>query len=160
MRPAVPDGFRTLGYPRAGITVALPGNWSVLSERAPEVAVASSGMAVIALWRFPRSEAPPVGSVELGDARDALLATAKSRDAGLKVIRSSLLMLDRQPAVELDAYEQIDGRLRRVRSVHIYLPGAEVVLDEYAPPAQFHSVDHFVFSPVRRSLRLLSGSST
>jgi hypothetical protein len=50
----------------------------------------------------------------------------------------------------------VGGQLRRVRSLLVYLAGAEVVLEEYAPPAAFHSVDHLVFSPVRRSLRLLS----
>jgi hypothetical protein len=38
--------------------------------------------------------------------------------------------------------------------MHVYLPGAEVVLEEYAPPALFHRIDHAVFSPVKRSLRL------
>jgi hypothetical protein len=28
------------------------------------------------------------------------------------------------------------------------------VLDEYAPPTAFHTVDHDVFSPLKRSLRL------
>jgi hypothetical protein len=28
-------------------------------------------------------------------------------------------------------------------------------LDEYAPPAMFHAVDHAVFLPIRHSLRLL-----
>jgi hypothetical protein len=42
-----------------------------------------------------------------------------------------------------------------VRSTHVYVPGAEYVLDEYAPPAMFHAVDHAVFSPIKRSLRLV-----
>jgi hypothetical protein len=42
-----------------------------------------------------------------------------------------------------------------VRSVHVYGPTSEVVLDAYAPPASFHPLDHAVFSPVKRSLRVL-----
>jgi len=43
---------------------------------------------------------------------------------------------------------------RRVRSVHVFFGGAEYVIDEYAALRYFHTVDHSVFSPVKRSLRL------
>lgn len=156
LTPEAPVGFRTLDYTRAGIELAVPRNWPVLGERSPGIAVASSGQAVIALWRFPRTAAPPVGSPALQAASNALLAAAQRRDPGMKLIRSGVLTVDGSPAVELDAFEQVGGQLRRVRSLHVYLAGAEVVLEEYAPPAAFHAVDHLVFSPVRRSLRLLT----
>jgi len=63
------------------------------------------------------------------------------------------------PAIELDAFEQLKGSPRRVRSTHVFTGTSEVVLDEYAPTAIFHSVDHAVFSPLKRSLRLTSAAS-
>ena len=63
------------------------------------------------------------------------------------------------PAVELDALERVGGQLRRVRSIHVFLAHAEIVLDEYAPPGQFHAVNRAVFTPVRRSLALTGASA-
>jgi hypothetical protein len=57
--------------------------------------------------------------------------------------------------IVVDAIESIAGRRRRVRSFHVFVRGAEIVLDEYAPVAMFHAVDHSVFSPLNHSLVLL-----
>jgi hypothetical protein len=70
------------------------------------------------------------------------------------LIRASVGLVDGYPAIELDAFERINGRPRRVRSTHVFTGSSEVVLDEYAPAALFHSVDHAVFSPLKRSLHL------
>jgi hypothetical protein len=152
-QPVAPDGF----YPRAddGVQLEAPRDWSLLRDQGPLVLTISSGEAVIALWRYPAGSGTPLRD-GLGGARDALIAAARRRDPGLELIRSSLLTIDGDGAVELDAIEQIDGQIRRVRSMHVYAPGGEVVLEEYAPPGLFHAVDHSVFSPVRRSLRVQS----
>jgi hypothetical protein len=152
--PAAPLGFHALGYPRQGVALLAPKNWSVQTERAPMVTLFSSGTAVVAVYRFPRSTPPPVDTATLDRARIALLGAARARDPGLRLIRSKLETVGRARAIELDAFVQINGRSRRVRSIHVYVPGSEVVLDEYAPPAIFHTVDHAVFSPVRRSLHV------
>ena len=158
-QPAKPAGFHAVIFPGDRVGLLLPRNWVLASERAPLVSVVTSGPAVIALWRYRTSSAPPVGSAGLVAARDALVAAARAHDPGLQVIRSSLLNVGGDGAVELDAVERIDGRLRRVRSMHVYVPGAELVLDEYAPLPLFHTVDRYVFSPVRRSLRILPGGA-
>jgi hypothetical protein len=158
-QPAAPRGFSTLGYPRAGIALVRPSNWPVLAEQAPMVSLFSSGDAVVALWRYPRSTPPPSGSTALGQARDALVSAARARDPGLRLIRSAILQIDHVSAIELDAFERIGSGQRRVRSLHLYVPGAEIVLEEYAPAAIFHAVDHAVFSPVKRSLRLIPVTS-
>jgi hypothetical protein len=157
LTPAAPSGFRTLGYPRAHVALRAPRNWTLLGERAPMVAVISSGPAEITLWSFSDSATPPAGGSGLAAARTALIAAARRRQPGLRVLRSSLVTVGGRGTVELDVLERLQGRLRRVRSMHIYLPGSELVLEEIAPPARFHSVDHLVFSPVKRSLRLLAG---
>jgi hypothetical protein len=154
-RPAAPAGFHALGYPADGVALLAPTNWPLRPGRAPLVATFSSGDAVVALWRYPRSEAPPAGAAGLADARAALLAAARARDPGLRLIRAATVEIDHAGALELDAFERIGGSPRRVLSLHVYVPGAEIVLEEYAPAAGFHAVDHAVFSPVRRSLRLI-----
>lgn len=153
LRPAPPGGFRTLSYPGLGIRLAAPRAWSVLRERAPLLGVITSATAVIALWRYPRNGIPPTGAA-LAATRRALIAAARARQPGLKVLASRLRAVGRYPAVELDVIERIGGLLRRVRSTHVFAPGEEIVLDQYAPVALFHAVDHAVFSPVRRSLVL------
>ncbi|MHB8659433.1 MAG: hypothetical protein ACYC91_16060 [Solirubrobacteraceae bacterium] len=158
-RPAPPAGFHALGYPRAGVTLLAPRNWTVLPERSPLIAVIASGEAVTALWRFPRSIAPPADPAALRLADAALLAAARARDRGLQLIRSAAVEIDRAPALELDAIERINGRIRRVRSTHVFLAGAELVLEQYAPVSMFHMIDHAVFSPMKRSLRLLAPGS-
>jgi hypothetical protein len=148
--PVAPGGFHTVTY--AGVTLSAPNDWSLLNDRAPLVVTISSGTAVIALWSYPSSTPPPAGATALAGASTALQAAAKHTDPGLRVIRSAVTSVDGDGAVELDAIEQIDGQTRRVRSMHVYTPGSEIVLEEYAPPALFHAVDHDVFSPVKRSL--------
>jgi len=152
-QPVTPTSFRTLNF--TGVTLRAPSNWSVVNERAPLVTVVASGTAVVALWRFPRSAPVPAGRTALSQAAAQLIQAVRARDASLQVIRATTLLLDREPAIELDAFERINGQPRRVRSTHVFVPGAELVLDEYAPPGIFHAVDHTVFSPVKRSLRLL-----
>jgi hypothetical protein len=157
-QPAPPAGFIPLAWHGADVSLRMPANWSVRSERAPLVAVVSSGPAIIAVWAHPRRAPVPAGSAALRRARAGLVAAARRRDPGLELIRASLANVGRQPAVELDAFEQIAGNRRCVRSTHVFTATSEVVLDEYAPPAMFHTVDHAVFSPVKRSLRLLAPS--
>ncbi|MCA1690147.1 MAG: hypothetical protein LC720_06850 [Actinobacteria bacterium] len=60
----------------------------------------------------------------------------------------------RRGAVQLRGLETIDGQRREVRSTHLYADGAEVVIDAYAPPDQFRTVDRGVFHPLLRGLRL------
>jgi hypothetical protein len=155
-QPAAPSSFRPLAF--TGVALEAPSNWSVVNERAPLVTVVASGTAVVALWRFPRSAPVPIGGAALSHATSQLISAARARDPSLQVIRASAVTVDRAPAIELDAFERINGQPRRVRSTHVFVPGAELVLDEYAPAAIFHMVDHAVFSPVKRSLRLVPGA--
>ena len=134
----------------------MPDRWTVIRERAPLLTAIASGGAVIALWRYLRSEAVPATRTALERARRSLLAAIRASQPGVEVIRSRVLRIDARPAIELNALERIQGALRRVRSTHVFTPSGEVVLEEYAPPNVFHQVDHAVFSPVRRSLRIIA----
>jgi hypothetical protein len=154
--PAQPSGFHTLGYPQSGFALSAPSNWLVQAKSAPLVATISSGDAVVAVWRFPRRAKPPTGTKALAKAAQQLIASARARDPSFELIRSNIQTVDGAPAVELAGFERVGGQRRRVRSVHVFAPHAELVLDEYAPPAAFHAIDHAVFSPVKHSLRLSS----
>lgn len=153
--PAAPSSFRPLADPAAGVALAAPTNWSVLQQRPPLLMVISSGAAVIALWRFQHRGPWPSDPALLAQARAALIGAVHARDRTLQLIRSKIGTVNGVHSIELDAFERIGNSVRRVRSTHLYVTGAEVVLDEYAPPRMFHSVDHAVFSPVKRSLRVV-----
>jgi hypothetical protein len=155
-RPASPTTFIGEGFPSAKIAFLLPSNWTVTPSSPPLAATISSGPAVVAVWRYPRSAPPPADRLALAMARSALISAARARDRSLRLIRTSLTRIRGAPTVVLDAFERIDGRRRRVRSLHIFVPGAEIVVDEYAPPSEFHGVDHAVFSPLNHSINLRS----
>lgn len=148
---ARPNGFRALIYPAQGLSLEVPRDWSVLPGRAPLLGTISSGPAVAALWRYARTGAPPDGAA-LQHALALLVRAVRARDSTLRLLGARTLRVDRAPAVEIDAVERVSGVLRRVRSTHVYLPGGEIVLDEYAPVESFQLVDHLAFSPIKRSL--------
>jgi hypothetical protein len=152
---ARPSGFERIRYPADGVSLAVPSNWTATAETAPLIAVYSSGPAVISLWRFASAAPAITSAARLRDALSALVRAAKAKDPSFTVQRSGLSRVAGAGAVIIDALERVSGKLRRVRTEHVYVAGAELVLDAYAPVDQFPSVDHDVFSPVRRSLALL-----
>ena len=56
--------------------------------------------------------------------------------------------------VEVRGTATIGGQQRRVRSVHVYAFGAELVVDAVVEPAQAGRVGREVVAPLLRSLRL------
>jgi hypothetical protein len=157
--PKPPAGYLAQGFPKAGIAFRFPRNWTTIIKHVPLAATISSGRAVVALWRYPRTVPPPADRLALSVARASLISAARARDPSLRLIRTRLTRIGGAPTVELDAFDRVAGHLRRVRSLHIFVPGGEIVLDEYAPPAEFHAVDHAVFSPLNRSINLRRSES-
>jgi hypothetical protein len=158
--PAPPAAYVGEGFPLARIAFLLPSNWTtVMSNALPFGGTVSSGPAVVTVWRYPRSAPPPTGRLALRSARAALISAARGRGHSLRLIRTSLTRIAGAPTIVLDAFDRIAGRRRRVRSLHIFVPNAEIVLDEYAPPAEFHAVDHSVFSPLNHSINLRRSES-
>jgi hypothetical protein len=157
-KPLPPNGFQPLSYPAAGLYLSAPRNWIVSRSKLPLVATVSSGSAIVALWRFPRKAPAPVDHSQLAAARQTLLKLSRQRDPELQVIRTALGSLHGAPVVEVDTFQKIAGQQRRVRSLHVFVPGSEVVLEQYAPPPLFHAVDHVAFSPIKRSLRIRTPS--
>jgi hypothetical protein len=151
---APPSGKRTVQLRRYGVTFVRPANWGLAEAQPPQIGAVTSGPVAVVLWRYPRDERLPVSSSELERARSALVAAARGRDASLKVLRARVVRVDGAPGVELLATERIGIARRQVRSTHLYAHGGELVVDAYAPPAEFSKVDRAVFGPLLRSLRL------
>jgi hypothetical protein len=153
--PSAPGAFARVSLQNVGVSLRVPTKWTRMIHVPPLYEVFNSGPAVIALWRYRRTGAPVSDAAAAARARALLIGAARARSPTLSVIRSKLTRIGRARAVVLDATELISGRRRRVRSFHVFLPRAEIVLEEYAPASMFHAVDHAVFSPVNHSLVLL-----
>jgi hypothetical protein len=154
--PLAPHGVQNFLYQSDGIFMQAPVDWYTATGQAPLVASSSSGDATAAIWRYPRAEPLPATPAALLAARDRLVQAARARDPRLRLIRARVTGFRGAPAIELAAVEHIAGHVRRVRSLHVFTRGEEVVLDMYAPPSIFHRVDHLVFSPLGRSLRIFA----
>ncbi len=153
--PSPPAGFRSLTLHAAGVRLAVPRNWTVSGQRAPLLVTVASGTAVMAVWRFSRAAPVPGGARALGALRARLLVAVRARDRTLRVLSAIGLRVAGTGANEIEAIERIAGLSRRVSSIHVYLRGEELVLDQYAPPALFAAVDRSVFAPVTRSLAVV-----
>lgn len=153
-RPVDPTSFHTVRFPTQGLSLSVPRNWTVTQAKPPLLSIFSSGSAIVAVWRFPRAAPPPASTAALNEARRELIRLSRKRDPALRVIRSSTGSSAGHPDVEVDAFQNINGQRRRVRSLHVFIPGSEVVLEQYAPPSLFHEVDHVAFSPMKRSLQI------
>ena len=154
--PSLPTGFRVVNLPSAGARLSVPRNWVLLGTRSRQLLVLdTSGGAVISLWRYPLHGPAPSSAQQLQLARHRLIASARARDPALRVISSSVLRIEGDPAIRLDADERIGTGERRVLSTHVFNATEELVLEEYAPPQLFATVDRAVFVPVLRSLTLV-----
>lgn len=152
--PAQPNGTAAVAFDKDGVRFAAPGGWHVQAGAAPLVATVQSGSALIAVWRYPRTEPLPATHGQLVQARDLLLAAAKARDASFVALKSAITKLGVHPAIQVRGTETVSGLPRTVRSTHVYAFGAEVVVDAYAPASVFGRVDRQAFVPLVRSLKL------
>jgi hypothetical protein len=149
-----PTSFQPLSFPADGLTLRSPANWHVARGPAPLVAAIDSGRATLAVWRYERAETLPSTPAEIRKAVPALVARVRKRDPSARLDPPSVGRFAGAPGVMITGEQTIFGRRERLRSVHVFGQGAEVVLDAYAPPAQFARVDREVFGPVLGSLRI------
>jgi len=161
-RLAVPDVERPVltratvpqAFPDEGVAFAAPGSWSVSRGDAPLLAQTSSGTATIAVWRYERTEPLPSGDRQLDAAQEALLGAVRQRDNTYREISTERIEVDGAPAIELVGEQRVAGRVRRVRSTHVYAHGAELVVDQSSEPSDFARLDAAIFRPLVRSLRV------
>jgi hypothetical protein len=149
-----PSHWTRARFPAAGLRVRVPANWSTKPASSPQVASVSSGRATVALWRYPRAESLPTGRTALDTARRALLAAVRRRDRTFRLARVSAKRLAGTPAIVVVGSETMNGQRMGVRSTHLFAHAGEVVVDAFAPPAQFRQLDRTVFRPLSRSVRI------
>lgn len=149
-----PTTFQPLSFPSDGLALRSPANWHVARGSTPLVAAIDSGRATLAVWRYERAETLPRTAPEVRKVVPALVAQVRKRDPGVRLDPPRVGRYAGAPGVMLTGEQTIFGRRERLRSVHVFSDGAEVVLDAYAPPGQFARVDREVFQPVLASLRI------
>lgn len=152
-RPTLPHGTSAHKYPALGVDFRTPSDWSYREGSLPLVATTSSGQAVVAVWRYPRTQPLPRTLSELRAARHALVGAAREHDPTFTYQRAQIVDLNHQPAVVLVGRETIAGQPRAVRSTHVYAHGAEYVIDALAPAGYFARVDAAAFMPLIHSVR-------
>lgn len=143
-----PQGFRETTL--TGVTFRRPSNWKDLPPVPPLEGGVRSNTATVAVWRYPRTEPLPSGGAALEAAKTALIDRTLQRNPTF-VLRTSAVGRRR---IELTGRQTVAGFPVDVRSVHVFHDGAEIVVDAYAPPADFARVDRTVFAPLIASLRL------
>jgi hypothetical protein len=149
---APPAGFTRQAFSSAGLTLRSPNAWALQAGSPPLVLAVRSGLAAVVVWRYPRTQALPHTAGQLHLALRRLVATVRARDATFRLGSAAVVPVAHRGSIQLRGLETIDGQLREVRSTHVYAHGAELVIDAFAPPAQFRKVDRQVFHPLLRSV--------
>lgn len=152
--PRPPEGLDTKTYGTFGFTIGVPHAWHLTTGTAPLLLTAQSGSATIALWRYPRTERHlPSSHAALVRALRSLLRAVRRRDPTFVLDHARVGPVAHRGALEIVGTETIDGVRRRVRSTHMFVRHAEVVVDAYAPAGVFAAVDRVAFVRVVHSLR-------
>lgn len=149
-----PGPFHAVEYPKAGLSLRVPERWPRAPDTGRQVVRISSGDALIAIWRYPRSEPLPLTRAQLHATRTSLIAQVQARDPTFRLTSSRLIRRSGLRAVELLGTGTIQGVQRSIRSLHAYGHKAEVVMDAFAPAKDFPRVDQQTFRPVLGSLKL------
>jgi hypothetical protein len=152
--PDPPQGERVDRYPKAGIRITAPVNWSQLQAQGLRVGGIQSKRATLAIWRYARSERLPETDAELKEVERLLIERVKTRDPAFQLEQSRRLRRGGARAIELVGRQTAAGQPNGTRSTHVFHDGHEIVLDGYAPPEHFARVDAAVFLPVLESLEL------
>lgn len=152
--PEEPVGERTIALDDAGVRFEAPDNWPPLEAAPPLEGGVRSNSAVVAVWRYPRTEPLPATRTELRRAQERLLERVKLRDPTFEVRSTELTEVDDARAIEVLGRQTIAGLPHDVRSLHVFTRGTEIVVDAYAPVDLFAVVDDEVFVPLLDSLSL------
>jgi hypothetical protein len=141
-------------FPAAGVRFRAPGDLPFAPAEAPLVTTTSTGSATIAIWRYPRTEPLPRDDAALDEAERSLRDAVRTRDPQFDVERVRRVRVDGARALEVRGTGRVAGRVRQMRSTHVYAKGAEFVIDAYAAPDDFRIVDDAIFEPLMASLKI------
>jgi hypothetical protein len=151
--PELPRGTKQTDVDAAGVRFSSPANWPDLPPLGRRVGGVQSRTATVAVWRYPRSEPLPADRAALREVLGLLVDRVKRRDPTFELRAARLVRRGEAPGIEVLGRQTIAGRRFGVRSSHLFSRGAEVVIDAYAPAAQFGRLDRAVFRPLLRSVR-------
>ena len=152
--PVQPEGSRPVRLAAGEIRFTAPVNWNDITPMGQRVGGIQSRRALVAVWRYERSEPLPETEDQLERVAGLLVDRVKQRDPTFTLSDRTVTRRGGARAIELRGRQTIAGQPREVRSAHVFHDGAEIVLDAYAPPEDFARVDASVFRPLLESLRL------
>jgi hypothetical protein len=152
-RPEMPLDYEIFTSAGGEVSFKRPTNWELVAGHAPELVRMYSGSALVAIYSYP-GRGLPTSQPGLEASRRRLLASLQRRDPSLRVLRSRIGEVDGSPAVEVDARATIGRRRVVERSIHVYKPGGEYVIDAYAAPAVFLLAERWGFRPLVESISL------
>ena len=141
-------------FPDVGLRFTAPDDLTFQRGQAPLVTSTATGSVTVAVWRYPRTETLPRDAASLRSARERLLDAVRTRDPSFKLDRVRRTEVDGAPALQVLGTQRVAGRVRRVRSTHVYAKGAEVVVDTFSAPGDFPKADLAIFRPLVASLKI------
>jgi hypothetical protein len=137
-----------------GIRYRRPRNWDQLPPAGSLVGGVTSRTATVAVWRYPRTEPLPEDPAALERVETLLLDRVRQRNPTFTLRESEITRVAGAPAIVLTGSQAAAGFAYDLRSAHVFKAGAEVVVDAYAPSADFPSLDRRVFQPLLASLEV------
>ena len=142
--------FSTAG---GAVSFRHPRSWIAVPGEPPAVAQLTSGGAAATVYAYPRDDLG-TDPASVRAARERVLESLRRRSPGFLVLDTSIVEIDGSPAVQVRGRGTIAGKPVEARSVHVYKPGVEYVIDAYARPTQFATANRVAFGPLLASVRL------
>jgi hypothetical protein len=158
---AEPPDLNSLGRPgptaeferEGAVSFRHPRSWVALGAEPPQYASLASGGALAAIYGYPRTDlGTDTASVEA--SRRRLVRSLREREPGFLVERTEIIRVDGSPAIEIRGRGAIAGKPVETRSVHVYKPAVEWVIDAYARPGQFAEADRIAFELLLETIDL------
>lgn len=148
-----PGHLTTFSAARGAVSFSHPRSWIASAGSPPAVAQLASGGAVATIYAYPRDDLGTDPAAVLA-ARDRLVRSLRRRAPGFLVLRTSIGEVNGSPAAEVRGRGTVAGRPVETRSVHVYKPRVEYVIDAFARPSQFAEANRIAFGPLLASVRL------
>jgi hypothetical protein len=141
-------------FPKSGVAMSLPANYSVARRERPGVFRATLGEAFVSVFAYRRREQLPRSRRELRVARRRLVQAAKKRSRTYELRSARVGRFAGLRAVDLVGDQTISAGRLRTRSLHLFKGTVEYVIELLCPQARFESVEKGTIPRIARSLKL------
>lgn len=152
LRAQLSGETREVRFPRAGLAVELPRELDTRPAEAPQVFRAAYGKALVSAYAYERAEQVPLDDQQLRAALTRLEAEAEQRTPSYVLRSSGTAQVAGGRALELIGDQMISGQRLRTHSLHVFIEGAEYVIELLAPRREFLRFDRALFPLVERTL--------